>query len=128
VFSDGFLWVRRYRNLVAVATGYFCYSVPYYAPDQWPYQLESSMDPPEHPQSEQVNYVIGAQIYREDVDVVASPTTRKSRGGSVSRRGGGGGWFHKRRRWSHLFCLPQRKQRSNNRCQSEARRLLQTVA
>ena len=64
-----------------------------------------------------------------------------------------GWWFHKRRRWSPLFRLPQRKQGCNNRlvkqqflsqalllymyelsfwiicrCQSDSRRLLQTVA
>jgi hypothetical protein len=28
----------------------------YYAPDQWPYQLQSSIDPLECPQSEQVSW------------------------------------------------------------------------
>ncbi|KAG2542749.1 hypothetical protein PVAP13_9NG659533 [Panicum virgatum] len=62
---------------------------PSYAPDQWPYQLQSSIDPLECPQSEQVNYVRGAQVYREDVEIVQPPTTRKGKEKKVSRRGGG---------------------------------------
>ncbi|TVU25933.1 hypothetical protein EJB05_28454, partial [Eragrostis curvula] len=40
-------------NQIPIYGGQGSQNPPYYAPDQWPYQLESSMDPPEHPQSEQ---------------------------------------------------------------------------
>jgi hypothetical protein len=32
---------------------------------------------------------MGAQVYREDVEIVQQPTTRKSKEKKVSRRGGG---------------------------------------
>ncbi|TVU40276.1 hypothetical protein EJB05_13732, partial [Eragrostis curvula] len=35
---------------------------PYYAPDQWPYELESTMDPPEHPQSEQGHMLLNYKV------------------------------------------------------------------
>ncbi|KAL6602999.1 hypothetical protein ACP70R_043360 [Stipagrostis hirtigluma subsp. patula] len=59
-----------------------------YAPDQCPYQQQSSMDPLEYEQSQQVNmnYVMGAQVYREDVDIVPPPTTRKAKEKKVSHR------------------------------------------
>ncbi|TVU44674.1 hypothetical protein EJB05_04122, partial [Eragrostis curvula] len=41
-------------NQIPIYGGQGSQNPPYYAPDQWPYQLESSMDPPEHPQSEQL--------------------------------------------------------------------------
>ncbi|TVU44876.1 hypothetical protein EJB05_04338 [Eragrostis curvula] len=77
------------RQSIPICGGQGSQNPSYYAPDQWAYQLESSMDPLEHPESEQVNYVIDAQTYREDVEVVAPPTTRKGREKNVSRRGGG---------------------------------------
>jgi hypothetical protein len=36
-----------------------------------------------------VNYVIGAQVYDEDVEIVPPPTTRKHKEKKVPRRGGG---------------------------------------
>ncbi|KAL6661783.1 hypothetical protein ACP70R_001167 [Stipagrostis hirtigluma subsp. patula] len=60
-----------------------------YAPDQCPYQQQSSMDPLEYEQSQQVNYVVGAQVYPEDLDIVPPPTTRKAKEKKVSHRGSG---------------------------------------
>ncbi|CAN6167689.1 unnamed protein product [Urochloa humidicola] len=60
-----------------------------YAPGQCPYQQQPPMDPLEYEQSQQVNYVMGAQVYREDVDIVPPPATRKGKGKKVSRRGAG---------------------------------------
>ncbi|KAL6845853.1 hypothetical protein ACP4OV_024428 [Aristida adscensionis] len=63
---------------------------PYYsAPDQCPYQLQSSTDPVECAQSDQMNYAMGVQVYREDVEIVPPPTTRRGKERKVSRRGGG---------------------------------------
>ncbi|KAL6907953.1 hypothetical protein ACP4OV_002123 [Aristida adscensionis] len=61
----------------------------YCAPDQCTYQLQSSMDHLGCAQSDPVNYVLGAQVYREDVEVVAAPATRKGKERKVSRRGSG---------------------------------------
>ncbi|TVU37520.1 hypothetical protein EJB05_10836 [Eragrostis curvula] len=76
-------------NQSPICGGQHSLEQPYYAPDQWPYQKQSSMEPLEHEQSQQVNYVMGAQVYREDVDIVPPPTTRKAKEKKVSHRGGG---------------------------------------
>jgi hypothetical protein len=53
---------------------------------------------------------MGVQVYHEDVEIVASLTTHKGKEKKLPRRG-----VHKRRRCNPLFCIPQYKQRSNNR-------------
>ncbi|KAL6639487.1 hypothetical protein ACP70R_023217 [Stipagrostis hirtigluma subsp. patula] len=53
------------------------------------WRLQSSMDPLACAQSDPVNYAMGAQVYREDVEIVPPPTTRRGKERKVSRRGGG---------------------------------------
>ncbi|KAK3164302.1 hypothetical protein QOZ80_1AG0015560 [Eleusine coracana subsp. coracana] len=62
---------------------------PYYAPDQCQYEIQSSLNPLEYPQSQQVNYVVDEQIYQEDVEIVAPLGARKGKEKKVSWKGGG---------------------------------------